>query len=150
MMQCLKCTVRKCRCLSTKGACIKVLRLSTEGARIEALQAPRGRGVGRGWYGFLISKRWVFLHFGWYYFPFRCPFYSQKWCFWSSKTNIFDQNITQLTYLFNRNKKTNIRGLYLQWRHKMLEIFPECCIFLFGGPIHDWKPSVQDKKHIYD
>jgi len=55
----------------------------------------------------------------WYYLPFRCPFYSQKWCFWSSKTNIFDQNITQLTYLFNRYKKTNSRCLYLQWRHKM-------------------------------
>ena len=57
---------------------------------------------------FLISKWWGFVHSRWYYLLFRCLFYTQKWCLWSSKTNIFLQNIMQPTYLFNRNKKRTL------------------------------------------
>ena len=66
----------------------------------------RRRGVGC--FEFLISKWWGFVHSRWYYLLFRCLFYTQKWCLWCSKTNIFLQNIMQPTYLFNRNKKRTL------------------------------------------
>jgi len=66
-------------------------------------------GLGRGHSsspenGWIFAIKMVgFVHSGWNYLPFKCPFYTQKWCFWPSETNTFDENITQLTYLFNRN-----------------------------------------------
>jgi len=84
--------------------CEKCLYSSAEGAYIgwglrrECPSSHWGLGLERGcapspeifldfWYQ---NGGWSFVHSEWYYLPFRCLFYAQKWCFWSSKTNTFD------------------------------------------------------------
>ena len=32
------------------------------------------------------------MHSGWNYLPFKCLFYTQKWCLWSFETNTFDHD----------------------------------------------------------